>query len=112
MPINHRPIKRLAALVFTGVTAMAVAAPTVAGAYGTQTSAHRSAVQQMGSGAPNRGNPNAVPPILRPASRSELKAMRAAEVFEGQEFYYRPPAGAVYDSAVFNAFAIEGQGGS
>ena len=91
MPINHRSIKRLATLVFTGATVMAVAGPTVAGAYGTRDECPRSAAQQM-AGAPNRGNPNAVPPILRPASRSELKAIRAAEVLEGQGLYYRPPA--------------------
>ena len=104
MSIN-RLAKKLTALCLAG-TAIA------AGAAGTQARAAGSgAPLASGSGA-NRGNPNAVPPILRQARASELAEIRATEAWEGQAFYYDPPASARYSSAVFDVFDARGGAGS
>jgi hypothetical protein len=101
MLVNPR-VKKVGALVLAGV------AIAVAGEVGLQVLAAGPA----SAAAANRGNPNAVPPILRPASRSELAEMRAEESWEGREYWYDPPASARYDSAVLGVFAARGNGRS
>jgi hypothetical protein len=95
MMLVHRSVKKLAALVLASA-AVAGVAEVAAGTVGTQAGAASTSSQ---------GNPRAVPPILRSASPSELAELRSAEAWEGQAFYYDPPASARYSSAVFNVFA-------
>jgi hypothetical protein len=53
----------------------------------------------------DRGNPNAVPPILRPQSLAEL---RRAEAQDASAVHYRPPAHTRYSDAEMKVFASEG----
>jgi hypothetical protein len=95
------------------LTALALAAAAIAaGAAGTQAHAAGSGARPASGSGANRGNPNAVPPILRRARASELAAIRATEASEGQEFYYHSPADARYSSAVFDVFDAQGGAGS
>ena len=66
----------------------------------------------MSAAADDRGNPNAVPPILAPLRPSELAEIRRAEAQQWQAFSYRLPAGARYSDAEMNVFAAEGYGRS
>lgn len=102
---KNRSAKKLTALALAG-TAIA------AGAAGTPARAAGSGAGPASGSRANRGNPNAVPPILPRARASELAAIRATEAWEGQAFYYNPPAGARYSSAVFNVFDAQGGAGS
>jgi hypothetical protein len=88
------------------LTALALAAAAVAA--GTQARAAGSGARPASGTSANRGNPNAVPPILPRARASELAAIRAAEAWEGQAFYYEPPSDARYSSAVFDVFDAQG----
>jgi hypothetical protein len=54
------------------------------------------------------GNPNAVPPILRPARPSERRLIRRVEAQEAHAFDYRVPADAQYSDAELNVYATEG----
>jgi hypothetical protein len=95
------------------LTALALAAAAIAaGAAGTQAHAAGSGGRPASGSGANRGNPNAVPPILRRPRASELAAIRATEASEGQEFYYHSPADARYSSAVFDVFDAQGGAGS
>jgi hypothetical protein len=105
MPIN-RPVKKLIAIV------LAVAAVAAATGTGAQALGARHGARPVTATTRNQGNPNAVPPILRPARPSELAEIRRAEAQERQEFYYRLPPGAQYSDAEMNVFASEGYGGS
>jgi hypothetical protein len=98
MPIN-RPVKKLTALVLAGA---AVTAATQAGA---QPGGAQAAARPACTTTNDRGNPNAVPPVLRPARPSELAAIRAAEARQGQALYYDPPATARYSDVEMNAHA-------
>jgi hypothetical protein len=91
---THRPIKTLLALMLAAAAILA-----------TETSAQAVGAQCGVETADNQGDPNAVPPILRPARASELAEIRLAEAQQQQRFYYRPPAGALYSDAEMNAFA-------
>jgi hypothetical protein len=103
MPVN-RPVKKLTALVLAGA-AVAVAAET-----GTQALAAESGARPVSAITDNQGNPNAVPPILRPARPSELAEIGRAEAQEAQAFQYRLPPTAQYSDAEMNVFATEGYG--
>jgi hypothetical protein len=98
---TNRSAKKLTALALAGAAIAAAATGTQARAAGS------GARPASGSGA-NRGNPNAVPPILPRARASEHAAIRAAEAREGQEFSYHLPADARYSSAVFDVFDAQG----
>ena len=91
----NRSVRKFVALVLAG-TAVAGVVEVASGAVGAR---------PVAATTINHGNPHAVPPILRAASPSELAEIRSAEVWEGQEFYYDPPASARYSSAVFDVFA-------
>jgi hypothetical protein len=91
----NRSVRKLVALVLAGA-AVAGVAEVGTGAMGARAVAATTS---------NQGDPHAVPPILRPATSSELAEIRLAEASEGQEFYYDPPASARYSSAVFSVFA-------
>jgi hypothetical protein len=92
MPID-RPLKKSVALVLAGAALGLTTPPGAAAA------------------ADNQANPNATPPILRPARPSELAAIRRAEAQRREAFYYRLPESARYSLAELNAFASEGYGG-
>jgi hypothetical protein len=55
--------------------------------------------------AVEQGNPSAVPPILRPATASELAAIKRAEAQREAARSYSAPAGARYSSADTDAYA-------
>ena len=90
----NRSVKKVVVLVLAGAAVAGVAevGRTVGAPAAAATTSHR-------------GDPHAAPPILRPASRSELAELRSVEAFDGQAFYYDPPASARYSSAVFSVFA-------
>jgi hypothetical protein len=94
-----RPIKRLFALV------LVAAAVVVATEVGGHSVAAGASGRPAGSIAVDRGNPNAVPPILRPARASELAAIHRAEAQRQAALSYRAPAGARYSSADTGAYA-------
>ena len=102
---TNRLAKKLTALALAG-------AAIAAGAAGAQERAAGAGARPASASGANRGNPNAVPPILPGARASERAAIRAAEAWEGQEFYYHVPAGARYSSAVFDVFDAQGGAGS
>jgi hypothetical protein len=97
MTVNG-PIRKAVALV---VAAGAVTAAITVG------------VQPMASGAPRQaasamngqGNPSAVPPVLRAATRSELAAIRVQEAREAHAFSYRLPLTARYSDAEMDTYA-------
>ena len=91
----NRSVKKVVALVLAGASVAGVA-EVGGGAVGARAVAATASAQ---------GDPRAVPPILRSASRSELAELRSAEAWDGQEFYYDPPASARYSSAVYSVFA-------
>jgi hypothetical protein len=91
----NRSVKKVVVLVLAGA-AMAGVAEVGSGTVGAPSAAATTS---------NQGDPHAVPPILRPASPSELSELRSAEAWDGQAFYYDPPASARYSSAVFSVFA-------
>jgi hypothetical protein len=91
----NRSIKTVVAVVLAGAATAGVA--EVSGAAG--------GARAVAATTSTQGNPRAVPPILRRASRSELREIRAAEAWEGRKFYYHLPAGARYSSAVYKVFA-------
>ena len=101
MPIDRRVKKSIA-------LALAVAAIAAATETGTQALGAR----PVNAITDNRGNPNAVPPILRPARPSELAAIRRGEAQERRASRYRVPPSARYSNAEMDAFASEGYGGS
>jgi hypothetical protein len=108
---------RIHHLTITGsakkLTALALVGTAVAtGAAGTQALAARTGAGAVGGSEANRGNPNAVPPILPPAQASELAEIRATEALERRAFYYHLPASAPYSSAVFDVFNTQGGAGS
>lgn len=106
MPVN-RSVKKFVALVLAAAAVVAVLAVTQVGGHSVAAGAGNRGAASI---AHNQGNPDAVPPILRPATRSELAEM--AEAREGREFYYELPASARYSGAVFSVFAKQGRGGS
>ena len=61
--------------------------------------------RQAASATNGQGNPNAVPPILRAATPSELAAIRRQEAREAQAFSYRLPLTARYSGAEMDAYA-------
>jgi hypothetical protein len=97
--------KKLTALVLVG-------AAVATGAVGTQAFAARAGAGAVSGSGANRGNSNAVPPILPPVRASELAEIRATEARERQAFYYHLPASAPYSSAVFDVFNAHGGAGS
>jgi hypothetical protein len=98
MPIN-RSVKRWTALVLAGA-AVAVATETSSQAAGA-----RAGPRLVSATIENDGNPNAVPPILRPLRPSELAGLRRAEAQEAHAFDYRLPPNARYSDAEMNVFA-------
>lgn len=97
MSIN-RPIKRAFALV---VAAGVVAAPATARVHPIASGA----THQAASFANGQGNPNAVPPILRAATASELAAIRVQEAREAPAFSYHLPLTARYSNAEMDTYA-------
>jgi len=98
----NRPFRKLFVLVVVAVAlvvAIQIAGHSVAAASG----------QSESSVANKQGDPNAVPPILAPATASELAAMRQAEAWEAQKFYYDPPASAPYSLAEMAAYGSSGK---
>ena len=92
---THRRVKTLCALMLaTG----AVVGATTTGAHAAGTEC---GVQTSG----DQGDPNALPPILRPAQPSELAELRRAEASVGERFSYQLPAGARYSTAEMDAYA-------
>jgi hypothetical protein len=67
--------------------------------------------QAVASTTSSQGNPHAVPPILRAATRSELAAIRRQEAREEAAFSYRLPVSAQYSSAEMDAYATVCKGG-
>jgi hypothetical protein len=102
MPIS-RSAKKSVAL---GLAGAAVAAATVTG-----TGAHSGGLggEPASASSANQGNPRAMPPILRPATRSELAVIRSAEMRELARFRYHVPATARYSTAVFNGYTNRGK---
>jgi hypothetical protein len=91
---------------------LAAAAVAAATQISPQAVSARPGARAVSATTDNQGNPNAVPPILRPARPSELAIIRRAEAQKREAFYYEPPADARYSAAEMNAFASEGYGGS
>jgi hypothetical protein len=97
MPINRR-LKHVAALVSL-IIAIGAA---------TETTAQALAAWPANTATHAAGNPDAVPPILRPARPSERKLIRRAEAQKADAFAYRVPADAQYSDAELNVYATEG----
>jgi hypothetical protein len=105
MPIN-RAVKVSIALVLGGAAVVAAAQS------GTQALGAQPGARPVSAAGDNQGNPDAVPPILRPVRPSELAQMRRAEAQKWQALSYRLPAGARYSNVEMNVFAAEGYGRS
>jgi hypothetical protein len=103
---NYRPVKKMIALALGGA-AVVVAAQTSTPAPGA-----RAYTRPMTAAAANRGNPDAVPPMLAPLRPAELAQMRRAEAQQWQALSYRLPTSARYSNAEMNVFAAEGYGRS
>jgi hypothetical protein len=88
--------------------ALGGAAVAVAAQASTPAPGARADTPPVGAAAANRGNPNAVPPILPPLPPAELAQMRRAEAQQQQRLAYRLPASARYSNAEMNVFAAEG----
>jgi hypothetical protein len=101
MSINRRV--KVSIVLVLGGAAVAVAAQSGTPALGAQPGA-----RPVSAAADNRGNPDAVPPLLAPLRSSELAAMRRGEAQQWQALSYRLPAGARYSMAEMNVFAAEG----
>ena len=97
MTVNRPIRKAFVRVVAPGVVAAAIAV----------------GVQPIASGAPHQvagftggqGNPNAVPPILRAATPSELAALRVQEAQEARALSYRLPLTARYSNAEMDTYA-------
>jgi len=100
MSVNRRITK------FTAV-ALATAATAAAVEVGAQSVGAHTGTGGLCTTSTGRGYPDAVPPILPPPSCSALAAIGRQEAFEGQEFWYDPPATARYSMAEMNAYAGE-----
>jgi len=103
MSVNRRTTKVFASLL------LVVAVALVAVAIGVHAVAAGVGARPVGSIAASQGNPNAVPPILRPATASELARIRLVEAQEAAAFAYHPPANARYSLAEMNAYAHAGR---
>jgi len=101
MSINRR-VKVSIALVLGGAAVVAAAQS------GTPALGARPGARPVSAAADNRGNPDAVPPLLARLRPSELAAMRRAEAQQWRALSYRLPAGARYSNADMNVFAAEG----
>lgn len=77
------------------VVGSSFAGPMVAGAN----------AQRVASAGHNDGNPRAVPPILAPATPSELLVIRHGEAEEAAAIAYQPPGSAQYSLAGLNGYA-------
>jgi hypothetical protein len=97
MTVNG-PIRKAFALV------VAAAAVTAAITVGVQPIAS-GAPRQAASATSGRGNPNAAPPVLPAATRSELTAIRLQEAREARAFSYRLPLTARYSDAEMDTYA-------
>lgn len=65
--------------------------------------------QRVASTGHNQGNPLAVPPILAPASPSELALIRQVEAQEAAAIAYHSPASAEYSLAGLNGYGRAGK---
>ena len=99
MSIN-RHIKKMSALVLVAAAVGAVVVTQVGG----HSVAAGAGARPAASIAANRGDPNAVPPILPPLTRSQSAAIRSAEAQEAAEFDDPLPASAPYSNAETNAY--------
>ena len=97
----NRSFRKFVALVLACAAVAAVAAVT-GGAL---------RARAVASTTSSQGNPHAVPPILRVATRSELAAIRRQEAREEAAFSYRLPLSAHYSSAEMDAYATVCAGG-
>jgi hypothetical protein len=102
---TNRSVKKLIALVLASA---AVAATTQVGA---QAGGAQPGPRAESTTAKSDGYPDAVPPILRIASASELAEMTRAEAQELKRLSYHLPATARYSTAEMTVFASEGYGG-
>jgi hypothetical protein len=102
---TNRSVKKLIALV------LASAAVTAATQVGAQAGGAPPGPRAESTTAKSNGYPDAVPPILRIASASELTEMKRADAQELKRLSYRLPATARYSTAEMNVFASEGYGG-
>jgi hypothetical protein len=100
MFVNRRIAKFAALALAAGATAAAVE-------IGVQPVSAQTGSGRLCTTTNGRGYPDAVPPILAPPPCSALPAIRRQEAFEGQEFWYHPPANARYSMAEMNAYANE-----
>jgi hypothetical protein len=91
MPFN-RPLRKLVVLA---LLATVVAALTQVGA---QAAGSRPHAARACAAAGERGNPNAVPPILPPVPCSDVAAVTQAEALETTAFFYRAPTSAYSDT--------------
>ena len=99
---TNRSVKKVIVLVLVSA---AVAATTQVGA---QAGGTQPGPRAESTTAKSNGYPDAVPPILRLASASELAAMKDAEAQELKRLSYHLPATARYDTVEMTVFASEG----
>ena len=97
----NRSVRKFVALVLAGA-AVAGVIEVGSGAVGAR---------RVAATTTNQGDPHAVPPILPPASRSELAAIRRQEAREAAAFSYRVPLTARYSDAEMDAYASVCEGG-
>jgi hypothetical protein len=97
MPVKRSVKKLFAVLLVPAAVAVAVQVDGATAGAGSN--------QAAASVVENQGNPNAVPPILRPATPEELKAIRRAEEREAARVHYQVPADARWSAAEMNAYA-------
>jgi hypothetical protein len=110
MPVNRRITK----FIPVALAAAAVAAPVGIAAQSVGVAAPAAGAQAVGAhvdpgrlctSTSQRGYPSAVPPILPAPPCSALAAIKREQAFDGQEFWYDPPASARYSNAEMNAYA-------
>jgi hypothetical protein len=97
MTVNRSVKKAVVLAAAAGVLAAATAAGDLPVASG--------AARQSAGFSEGRGNPNAVPPILRVLTPSELDAIRLQEAWEAAAFAYRVPLTARYSDAEMDTYA-------
>jgi hypothetical protein len=95
----HRSVKKVFVLVVAGA-ALAATTPV------SDLPVASGAARQPASFSHGRGDPNAVPPILRAATASELAAIRRQEALAADAFSYRLPLTAQYSNAEMDVYAI------
>lgn len=98
----HRLLRKMA-------VALLVAAAVVTGSRLAGPVAARASDQSVAGAGSGQVKPHTMPPILAPATQSELAIIRQGETQEADASAYAPPASAPYSLAMFNGYVRAGK---